>query len=157
MQVSRGTVKVKKPGRMRWDYREPLEKHFLLDGKVMWMHIPADNQVTVNKSFASDQLSAAVTFLWGKGKLADEFDIRSAQRKDLEGPVLELVPKKGAAQFQKLYFSVDPATGRVRASIVVDPQGNENRMLFTDARVNAGIADSEFEFKPPKGTAVQEL
>lgn len=156
-QVSRGTVKVKKPGLMRWDYREPTEKHFILDGKAMWMHVPQDNQVTVNRTFAADQLSAAVTFLWGKGKLSDEFEIKSAARRDLEGPVLELLPKKGQTQFQRLYFSVDPATGRVRASIVVDPQGNENRMVFTEARTNAGLKDGEFEFKPPKGAAVQEL
>src|SRR4029450_788078 len=46
--VERGSVMVKKPGKMRWAYKAPEEKLFVSDGARMYMHTPADNQVIVS-------------------------------------------------------------------------------------------------------------
>ena len=46
--VERGTVIVKKPGKMRWTYKAPEEKVFVSDGAKMYMHMPADKQVIVS-------------------------------------------------------------------------------------------------------------
>ena len=40
-----GTVYVKKPGRMRWDYTAPEKKLFVSDGHTMFLYFPADKQV----------------------------------------------------------------------------------------------------------------
>lgn len=156
-QTSSGTVEVKKPGFMRWDYAKPHEKLFLLDGKSLWIWDPADEAVVVNRSFSSDQLSAAVTFLWGKGKLADEFEITRADKPAFGDTVLELVPRKPQSGFTKLYFGIDAKTGAVVTSVVIDSQGNENRIEFTDPRTNTNIPASRFKFEVPKGATVQEL
>lgn len=156
-QKSAGTVQVKKPGLMRWDYTAPYEKLFLLDGQSLWVWDPEDNTVMVNRSFSSDQLSAAVTFLWGKGKLSDEFDIRLADEPSYGATVLELVPKKPQSGFTRLYFAVDENTGAVVTSVVIDSQGNENRITFTDVKTNAGVPSDRFTFQVPKGASVQEL
>src|SRR5271170_6008285 len=37
-----GTVYFSRPGRMRWDYESPEKKLFLVDGKNVWLYIPAD-------------------------------------------------------------------------------------------------------------------
>src|SRR4051812_29397965 len=39
---SAGTVQVKKPGFMRWDYTKPNPKLFVLDGKALYMFDPED-------------------------------------------------------------------------------------------------------------------
>lgn len=156
-QKSAGTVQVKKPGLMRWDYTAPYEKLFLLDGKALWVWDPEDNAVMVNRSFSSDQLSAAVTFLWGKGKLSDEFDIQQVDKPSYGETVLELVPKKPQSGFTRLYFAIDANTGAVVTSVVIDSQGNENRITFTDVKTNAGVPSDRFTFQVPKGATVQEL
>lgn len=156
-QKSAGTVQVKKPGLMRWDYTAPYEKLFLLDGKALWVWDPEDNAVMVNRSFSSDQLSAAVTFLWGKGKLSDEFDIQQVDKPSYGETVLELVPKKPQSGFTRLYFAIDANTGAVVTSVVIDSQGNENRITFTDVKTNAGVPSDRFMFQVPKGATVQEL
>ena len=156
-QTSKGTVQVKKPGLMRWDYTQPYEKLFLLDGKALWMWDPSDETVMVNRSFSSDQLSAAVTFLWGKGKLSDEFRISKANKPAYGETVLELVPRKPQSGFTKLYFAVDPETGAVQTSVVIDSQGNENRIEFADVKTNTGVPASRFTFEVPKGATVREL
>ena len=40
-----GTLWLKKPGKMRWEYRSPREKLFLSDGQDAWFYIPGDRQV----------------------------------------------------------------------------------------------------------------
>ena len=40
-----GTLWLKRPGKMRWDYREPRPKLFISDGKTAWFYVPGDQQV----------------------------------------------------------------------------------------------------------------
>ena len=156
-QKSSGTVEVKKPGFMRWDYTKPYPKAFVLDGKVLYAFDPDDNSVMVNRHFSSDTLSAAVTFLWGRGKLADEFELSVVDRKDYGAKVLELNPKKPQAGFTKVFFVVDAATGTVTTSVIFDAEGNENRIDFADVKVNQNLPESRFQFAIPKGAQVKEL
>src|SRR5215208_3957507 len=44
----RGTVKIKKPGKMRWTYTAPERKEFVSDGVKIYSHIPEDRQVLVS-------------------------------------------------------------------------------------------------------------
>ena len=46
--TERGTVEVKKPGKMRWAYTAPEEKLFVSDGRKLYAWVPADRQVTVS-------------------------------------------------------------------------------------------------------------
>ena len=58
--VERGTLKIKPPGRMRWDYRDPEEKTFVSDGKTFYFYVPADRQVNAvagsNTATVSDSI-----------------------------------------------------------------------------------------------------
>src|SRR6267154_2320107 len=45
--TERGTVLIKKPGKMRWDYTAPEKKLFVSDGSKLYFYIPADKQVIV--------------------------------------------------------------------------------------------------------------
>ena len=84
--VERGTVMVKKPGRMRWDYKAPEEKVFVSDGSRMYMHMPADNQVIVSPVPTEDQATTAVLFLTGKGKLTRDFTVELRRRRRPPAP-----------------------------------------------------------------------
>lgn len=154
---STGTVQVKKPGFMRWDYEQPAKKAFVVDGKSLWIHEPEENSVMVQRAFSQDSLSAAVSFLRGRGKLTDEFDASIVVRRDVGATVLLLVPKRPQPGFSKVYFGVEEATGAVVTSLVVDTQGNENRITFKDVKSNTGLAESAFKFTVPKGATVREL
>ena len=39
-----GTLWLKKPGRMRWDYDQPRPKLFITDGKTAWFYVPGERQ-----------------------------------------------------------------------------------------------------------------
>ena len=72
--TERGTLQVKKPGRMRWEYVEPEHKLFVSDGRKIYSYIPADKQVIISPMPADDQATTAVLFLVGKGNLTRDFD-----------------------------------------------------------------------------------
>ncbi len=154
---SHGTLQVKKPGRMRWVYEAPTKKELVIEGERLFQYSPEDNQVTVMKHFSPETYGAGLSFLWGRGNLAKDFDVAVAERGDLPkgADALKLMPR-GPAQFREIYFAVE-RDGRVSATIVFDTMGNENRMLFREMKTNVGIADKEFKFVTPKGAAVNEL
>src|SRR5512146_1456191 len=74
-QVSSGTLRVRKPGMMRWDYEQPARKTIAVKGSRLVQWEPGENQAYVDEKFDATAMSAAVTFLLGKGELAREFDL----------------------------------------------------------------------------------
>src|SRR2546425_3104399 len=68
-----GTVTVKKPGRMRWEYTTPERKLFVSDGVKIYSYLPDDKQVIVGPVPKDDQAATPALFLAGKGNLARDF------------------------------------------------------------------------------------
>ncbi len=157
-EESDGIVWVKKPGLVRWDYTKPDKRTLYLSGKTLWIWRPDDQEAQVNRDFGGDQLSSAFTFLWGKGNLLAEFSPRAVPVPQglPGGDGLELVPLKPTPGVQKLLFVVGK-DGQVLASVVTNPQGDVNQIVFGDAKVDQGLPASLFQFTPPKGAYVQEF
>jgi outer membrane lipoprotein carrier protein len=158
IEDSQGTVRVKKPGLVRWDYAEPEKRTLYLQGKTLWIWRPDDQEAQVKRDFGGDQLSSAFSFLWGKGDLLKEFSPKAvAVPPGLpKGDGLELTPLKPAPGVEKLLFVVSK-DGQVLASVVTNPQSDINQIVFFDTRVDQGLPDSLFQFTPPKGAYVQEF
>ena len=67
-----GTLWLKKPRKMRWEYRSPKEKLFVSDGKVVWFYLPAEKQLRKTEFRKLDDLRSPIAFLLGKTKLENE-------------------------------------------------------------------------------------
>lgn len=158
VEESSGTVRVKKPGLVRWDYEKPEAKSIYVEGKTLWMYFPEDKQAQVTHAFAGDQISSAFSFLWGQGDLLKDFkpEKPGAVEGLPKGDLLALVPKKPLAGVERLLFVVGK-DGQVLASVVTNPQGDVNQIVFTEPKVDQGLAADLFHFEPPKGTFVQNL
>jgi outer membrane lipoprotein carrier protein len=155
---SSGTVQVKRPRFVRWDYEKPERRTLFVEGKTLWIWRPDDKEAQVKRDFGGDQLSGAFTFLWGRGDLLKEFSSKAVPaQKDLPpGDALQLDPLKPIPGVAKLLFVVGK-DGRVLASVVTNPQGDVNQMVFSEAKVDQGLPDSLFHFEPPKDAYVQEF
>ena len=70
---------VKKPGKMRWNYKSPEEKVFVSDGRQIQLYVPADKQVMISPLPADDQATSAVLFLMGRGNLTRDFTVSLRQ------------------------------------------------------------------------------
>ncbi len=142
-QTSRGTLRVKKPGKLRWDYVEPAKKSIVVTGSRLVQSEPEANQAYVDDKFDASAMSAAVTFLLGTGKLEKEF------RLALDGPSrLVLTPRRPDARVERVVLTVG-AGGEVTGTEVTDGSGNVNAIRFSDVQRNGGIPDGAFQLELP--------
>ena len=153
-----GTVLLKKPGKMRWDYEKPEKKLFVADGTNLWVYEPEDEQA-FKQSLSSSQLPTQVSFLFGRGKLLDDFEVSYLNGQALGEAgdlVLKLVPKVATAQYRYLVFVVSPTTHLVKETLLYDQQGGSNHIVFSAIETNpkTGIDDSRFAFTPPANTKI---
>jgi outer membrane lipoprotein carrier protein len=156
---ARGTLYLKKPGRLRWEYQTPTPQEIVSDGTRLWIYTPELRQVNVSAAPAA-LAGPAGSFLQGLGQVREHFDVRflnPAQPTDAEGlVVLDLAPKRPQPLLVRLIVSVDPKTWLVRQAVVYDELANTVTVRFGDAVVNSGLADGLFVFVPPPGVSVVE-
>jgi outer membrane lipoprotein carrier protein len=152
--VNEGTVAIKRPGKLRWDYlskKKTLKKAFITDGASLYLVEPASRRVT-EQHLAGQVLPAAVAFLAGKGDLLAEFtaafDTSGTYGDAKTQLVLKLVPKQPSAQYQALYLVADRADFHVAQSIVIDASGNQNQFEFGALDAKAELDDARFRVDP---------
>lgn len=150
-----GTLWIKRPGHMRWDYREPREKLFLTDGKTAWFYVPGEHQARRAPVKSLDDLRSPLAYLLGKTKLEKEFSGLSlapdVQPRTAGNVVLRGVPKKGMAdRVAQVLFEVSSA-GRIDGIVAEELDGSTTEFRFSNQKENAQIADARFRFSPPPG------
>jgi outer membrane lipoprotein carrier protein len=154
---ARGTLYLKKPGRLRWEYQTPTPQEIVSDGTRLWVYTPELKQVNVA---AAPQVLAgpAGSFLQGLGQVREHFHARflnPAEPTDAEGRVvLDLTPKQPQPLMARLIVSVDPKSWLVRQAVVHDELGNTVTVRFGETVVNSGLSDALFVFVPPPGVTV---
>jgi len=154
-QTSDGVVYIKKPGKMRWEYKKQtkgkqtkITKSFISDGKQLWAAFHADKQF-YKKNLEEDLLPVAVTFLYGKGNLKKDFaakPVKGSKYGKKTDLVLALTPKKPSAQYKTLWLVVSPDDFRVTQSIVENSAGDTNHFRFFEPNTKKPINDSVFKF-----------
>jgi outer membrane lipoprotein carrier protein len=153
-RTERGTLHVKKPGRMRWDYTAPEKKVFVSDGKKTYLYVPADKQVLVTSVPPADEATTAVLFLVGRGSITRDFTVSFMAGGGPDTYSLKLQPKLPERDYDWLQLVVERATMRIRMLAAADAQGGRQTFNFSNFKENVGLADKTFEFKPPRGTDV---
>ena len=160
MQISdtaEGRLTVKRPGKMRWEYILPDPQTIITDGKSMWIHRPADNQVMVGK--------APEFFGGGKGAgfLSDIRLIRKSfriQQKPAENDNylrLQLIPKKPEPEIAEIILSVGKATFQVDQVVTYNAYGDETKITLSDYQFGLEPKENLFRFDIPEGIDVVEI
>lgn len=148
-----GVVHFKRPGMMRWDYKKPEPVYYVSDGKVLWSYQPEDALVT-RLDVQSSELYHQSRYLFGQGDLRQDFDLAGAAAEG--GYALALTPKKSSRNFKKLTLVVDPATGEIKRTELIDPYDNVSTITFKQVEYKP-LAAKVFEFSPPPGATVRDL
>ncbi|MGA2004424.1 MAG: outer membrane lipoprotein chaperone LolA [Terriglobales bacterium] len=153
-RVESGTLWLKKPRKMRWDYRSPREKVFVSDGRIVWFYVPAERQVRKTEFRKLDDLRSPIAFLLGKTKLENE--LRGLSKVVDQAPlipgdiVLRGVPQAMARQVNEVQLEITPTNQIVRI-VLMDPEGGTTDFRFADWKENVSLNDSQFDFTPPPG------
>lgn len=152
-----GRVMVRKPGKMRWEYKTPEEKLFVSDGTSIYWYVPQDRQAEKRPMPADDQASTPALFLAGKGDITRDFTPALAERPagQAEGSLaLKLVPRTPQEEYDWLIIVVDPSSLSLRGLVTADSQGGTSSFTFANLKENVGLSDKLFTFTPPRGVEV---
>jgi outer membrane lipoprotein carrier protein len=152
-----GTLALKKPGRMRWDYDEPRPKMFLTDGSTAWFYVPGERQVRRTPVKQIEDLRSPLRYLLGKTKLEKEFvglaiatDAKPVNPGDI---VLRGVPKGMQERVSQTLLEVTP-DGLITRIVVEEMDGSVTDFRFLQQKENVQIGDGRFKFVPPPGVEV---
>lgn len=151
-----GKVMFKEGGLMRWEYERPQHKLFIYDGETLWVYEPEVPQIFTG-SADKQRLEKGLAFLTGEGRILDEYEATRLDAEKFgfsEGIVLKLRPRDQRSPFRHVELYIDPDEHRVVRSVVVDHDGNRNRLDFSDVQKNPGLAAGLFRFEPPPGVPV---
>jgi outer membrane lipoprotein carrier protein len=154
--VSRGTVAVLRPGRMRWEYAAPDGRVIVLDKSAIRIWNPDEKQLQIAPLTEGNVSPTALGFLLGQSVLRDTFNAELIAAPERAERGLRLRPKTDGG-FELLELWVDPKTSELRESVVLDLFGNRTRLRLSALRENAGVPESAFVFEAPAGAEVVDL
>jgi outer membrane lipoprotein carrier protein len=149
-----GTLWLKKPGKMRWEYRSPRDKLFLSDGKDAWFYLPGDKQARKTPVRKLEDLRSPLGFLLGKTRLEKELqglgfapDIVPVTPGNM---VLRGVPQNMAGRVNEVLLEITP-DNRISRILIDEVDGSTTEYRFSEQKENVGIGDERFRFTPPPG------
>jgi outer membrane lipoprotein carrier protein len=152
-----GTLWLKKPGKMRWEYRSPRDKLFLSDGKDAWFYVPGERQVRRTAVKKLDDLRSPLAFLLGKTKLEKELqglslapDVTPLAVGDV---VLRGVPKSLAERVSQVLLEIT-SEHWISRILIEEVDGSVTEYRFTNQRENVALDDKRFQFAVPDGVEV---
>jgi len=153
------TPGMKKPGKMRWEYRSPREKLFVSDGRDAWFYVPGDRQVRKTSARKLEDVRSPLGFLLGKSKLEKELqglslapDVAPMSPGDV---VLRGVPGAMSDRVSEIVVEVTP--GREIDRIVMEAvDGSTTEYRFSGQKENVEIPPGRFEFEAPAGVETVE-
>ena len=158
-RVESGTLWLKKPRKMRWEYRSPKEKLFVSDGKAVWFYLPAERQARKTDLKKLEDLRSPLAFLLGKTKLENE--LRGLSKVVDQAPagagntLLRGVPQSMAERVSEVQLEITPSDQIVRI-LMTEADGATTEFRFADLKENLSLSDGRFEFTPPPGVETVE-
>ena len=110
-QVESGVFRMKRPGLMRWEYRNPEEKLFIADGREAFLYVPLDGRSRSSLSAPPICAERRWNFCWEartSGKLLP-FPGRTSYKPSQEQAMLiRLTPRSSQSQYEFLVLALDP-------------------------------------------------
>lgn len=150
LQVSTGTIQLKRPGRFVWLYETPNKQRIVSDGEKLWLFDEELEQVTVSP--LGDKVSGTpLVILMGTRPLDEEFTIKElglAEGVDW----FELIPRTDSADFESLFVGLNEVG--LAAMELRDNFGQATQIVFSDLKAGVNIDDSVFVFTVPDGVDV---
>ena len=148
-----GVLKLRKPGRMRWEYAAPKGKLVVCDGKNLWLYDAGENRAQyVPNVQESGDMRAPLAFLLGKLHFEKEFSNIQATPEGTDtritaGPKTENLP------YSAVEFVVTP-DGRIREVKATAYDNAVFHFTFDQEKMNPPVDEKLFHFVPPKDAEI---
>jgi len=141
--VVQGTLYLRRPGRMRFEYDAPSQLKIVADGSQVTMWDPP------NRDFGQWPIGwTAASFLVKEPfQLSGDLTVESMQRQD--GLLALTVVQTRKPQEGKIIVRVSENPMQLRGWSIIDNRGNKVDVTLTDFKTGTQLADSLFKYDGP--------
>jgi outer membrane lipoprotein carrier protein len=149
VETAEGQVSLARPGRFRWDYRQP-QQLIVSDGRTVWLYDVDLAQVTIRP--AADSLAGTPALLLsGEADVREAFQVSDGGSSDgLEWSLLR--PRHPDGDFTELRVGI--AGESLKRMRLLDKLGQMTDLEFSDIERNPQFDPATFRFTPPPGVDV---
>ena len=154
-----GTLLIKRPGKMRWDYTAPRKKLFVTSGNAAWFYVPGERQARKTPLKSLNDFRTPLRYLLGNTRLEKELrglslatDVAPAAGGSF---VLRGVPSGMENSISQVLIEGD-GEGLMRRIVIFDLDGSTTEFRLEHQQVNAPVSEDEFKFVPPPGVEVMQ-
>lgn len=150
VETSSGTFAIRRPGQLRWVYREPYDQVLVADGQNVWSYDVDLDQVTV-KAQAEVLSSTPALVLGGTDNVLDDFEVE-ASFEDAGTQWVRLAPRRADSSFRSVELGF--TDGSLSRMIFYDNLDQTTLVALLDVALNEEIDPATFRFTPPEGVDV---
>lgn len=149
IQKSTGEVMLKRPGKFRWETKNPTHQIVMTNGNTLWVYDVDLAQAT--KQSLNDLPANPAQFLSGNvDALLKKFSVRMIPHKQIL--VFQLTPKQKNQQFTSVAFAFEQ--GELHSMQIETTLNQVSTFIFSNIKMNPSLSDALFEFTAPKGVDV---
>jgi outer membrane lipoprotein carrier protein len=145
-----GTLYLRKPGQMRWEYTSPPGDLFISDGKFTYDYIAKSNSYEQQKLKEGDDMRGPLAFLLGK--LDFDRDFGQYRTGDADGAITA-VAKSDKLEFSEVTLVPGPDFS-IRKLSIKGQDGSVIQYVFDGEVRNPPLSDNLFKFVKPPGAVM---
>lgn len=150
IQKSHGTMKIKRPGKFRWESLKPTQQLLITDGKTLWIYDADLQQVSQQQLLSRTSIDPAMLLSGSVKNLSDTFNVSVQATKGEE--IFILLPKKTNFGFKQIKMTFKQ--GQLTQMVVENNLSQISQFDFSNILLNRPLANDVFTFKPPAGVDV---
>ncbi len=152
LSSSSGVMALERPGKFRWDTKEPMAQLVIADGTKLWVYDKELEQVTVKKQEKGIGGTAGLFLSGYDSTVARDFEVKDESKGNQVIFELQAKSKQENVQRLKLTFVQDA----LKRMDMYDQLGQHTIVNLTQIKLNPKLSSAIFRFKVPKGVDVVE-
>ncbi len=146
---SSGTLLVSRPGKFRWEVKEPESELMVTNGETLWLYSPFIEQVTLLNTDDAFTGTPFVLLSGGDDAAWQQYTIKQQGSQFL----LSDITAQGPTTQYIFEFNKDD---QVKRLLVIDNQGQQSEFKLTHLTSKTLINKNTFYFTVPKGVEVDD-
>jgi|GEM_PF-5186366 len=151
-----GQIWIRRPTLIKWEYRQPEQKVFLLDGFIYKMYLPAENQLIIQRLDPEEIDASPLPFILGRRRQLEE--TYAAQPVDATGSRARflLTARKAGLAFPRVILTLAGSPPWMEELVLFEENGTTHRYRFTEFIPDPRLPEAAFRLETPKGVEVIE-
>jgi len=153
----RGRLVLQRPRRMRWEYDPKPGKLFIVNGRDVWLYIPADREATHADLNNVSDARFPFLFLLGQSNLRREFRSVTLVENGVQAEtrILRLVPRGLSSGVREILLEIY-LDARIKKVTILDNSAAVSEVVLSNVRENFIAPIDAFVFSPPPGVTLRK-